>query len=200
MKSSTIKRLALSIAVSGTMATGPVMADTFNATAEVLNTITLTETTPLNFGTIFAVADADADDTTLATLVVSTAGAVSQGSATDGGGGTASNLVALGGHVAGLLTISGAAAFTDLTVTVGTGATLVSLIHSSGSPNVTPFTLDAIVTSPASGSTGQTDASGGLTILVGGTIGAEEGGTGTNFTSGYLDGTYTGSYDVSVSY
>ena len=196
MENSTMKRLALASAVGGVMAVSmPAMAETFNTTATVSNTITLNETTALNFGTLFAVHDSDGDDTTLAAFQVSTAGAATVTAGVDGGGGTASKVVGLGGHAAGQLDVTGAAAFTDLTVTSGGG--LVDLTHESGSPNAAAFTMTAIVTDPANAATGQTDASGNLSIDVGGTI------TTTNDptdTSGYLDGVYTGSYDVSVSY
>ena len=196
MENSTMKRLALASAVGGVMAVSmPAMAETFNTTATVSNTITLNETTALNFGTLFAVHDSDGDDTTLAAFQVSTAGAATVTAGVDGGGGTASKVVGLGGHAAGQLDVTGAAAFTDRTVTSGGG--LVDLTHESGSPNAAAFTMTAIVTDPANAATGQTDASGNLSIDVGGTI------TTTNDptdTSGYLDGVYTGSYDVSVSY
>ena len=191
-----IKRLAVIMAMgSGMAASMPVMADTFSTTATVSNTITLTETTPLNFGSLFAIVDPDDDDTTLASVTISPAGGMTTGAATDCGVGKVSNIVPLGGHSAGQLDVTGAAAFTALTVTSGAG--LVDLVHSSGSPTAAIFTLDTITTNPATTTTGLTDASGNLTITVGGTISAVQQGS---YSSGYLDGTYTGSYDVSVSY
>ncbi len=194
MENSMLNRLAVAAAVANALAVSfPAMADTFNTTANVSSTITLTETTPLSFGNIFAVAST-AGDGTEATMTVSTAGAVSV-TAGSGDSTSDSRIVSLGGATAGELTVSGAATYTDLTVTSGAG--LVNLVHSSGSPNAAIFTMDSITTSPATTTTGQTDGTGALTILVGGVIGASDT---TTYSSGYLDGTYTGSYDVSVSY
>lgn len=173
-------QLAMVAALGGCMAvSSPTQADTFNATATVNNTITLTETQPLHFGTLYAKVGGGAGDVESLTMTPG-------GTITYGGTGTISKLISLGGQTPGIIAISGMAATTTVNVVSGTPVNL-----SNGNPAVATFVLT--VTDDTAG-TVTTDATGNATINVGGTI------TTQDTANTYQNGTYTGSYNVTVSY
>lgn len=180
-------------------------AETFNATAEISNAISLTETTPLSIGTVFIQkgdgtigngatgGDSDADSMTINPLT----GAVTT---SDGFTDSDGNLIPLGGEQVGVLSISGAAAFADLNITATAPTAANDLVHSSGNPAIPTINflaLTAIADDADNGAVLTLDGTGSGNILVGGTFGASDRAT---FTGTYADGTYTGTYTVTVSY
>ena len=203
-----LKKLCLA---SGVALAFGAQADTFVITANVDNAITLVETTPFTLGDIFIVAETgtvgagtdaalltidDASDTTVTASTFAT--------------NPTSTIVPLGGATAGLISITGAAPFTAITVTPSV-ATTDHLQHNSGSPAVPDIEWNTIVaydgadtTSTASNTVGTstntiavtTDGSGNADIIVGGIFEAAE----SAATDDYEDGSYTGSYDIDVSY
>lgn len=179
-------------------------ADTFDVTATVDNAITLVETTPFTLGSIYILAETDAvvsSNSNSATITIDADGDAT----TDATNANTSAIVSLGGSVAGLLSITGAAAFTSITVTPGTDS---DLAHSSGSPAVPDILVDDIVvydaddtSSSASASASATisvvtDGSGNADIIVGGVFMADA----STASDDYESGTYTGSYTVDVAY
>lgn len=164
-------------------------ADTFDVTAEVSSTISLSQTTAFTLGTIY-VRPADTGDTG-AILSVSTGGAVSttDGADTDGSGSDISKFVSLGGQEAGVISITGAAPFGTVTITSSAAS---DLEHSSGNPSLPTIEFTSVTTDPATSLT--LDGTGAGDILVGGTF------TAANSTAAYADGSYTGTYEITVAY
>ena len=157
-------------------------AATFTATATVDSTISLTETTPLSCGTIYA----HDDGTNRATLTISADG---NGSVTASSTGGTSLIVPISGQQDGELSISGAAANTAITISK------IDPLTFQNQANTQSFTV-TVNPQPAPGTFGQTDPSGNLTIYVGGTLTTV--GTGTAYP--YSSGAFSGTYDVTVSY
>ncbi len=200
MQKHTIK--ALAIAVGVTAASGTAMADIFTATATVNSAITVTETTPLDFGTIVATTSSSTVATAAgtATLEVSVNGTISVAEATGTASATITSLV---DGAPAELTISGAPAFVTINVAEGT---LNPMSHSSGAPAIPDFTITELqfdtsnAGTAADGTegdaTGVTDGTGDMTIIVGATIQVPDDSNGTVFT----DGTYSGDYEVLVTY
>ncbi len=195
-----LKKLCLA---SGVALAFGAQADTFNVTATVDNAITLTETTPFTIGSVFIQSDQGTGTVTVATMTIDADGATSTTASSSTNTDATSQIVALGGASTGLLSISGAAPFTAITVTP---ALNTNMTHSSGSPTVPDIEItdidvfdatDTSVTAAAVAATTMsvtTDASGAADIIVGGTFSAEAS------ANAYEDGTYTGTYDVDVSY
>lgn len=182
MKSTTISRLAVAAAVSGAMAaSSSVMAATYTASATVNNVITLTEITPLNFGS-FAIAT---DGANAATLVLTELGTIS--APTNAAG---DSFTPLGGHTAAQIDAT-VAPFTAVTFTPPVAG--FTLAHSSGNPALPLFTVSAITTSNVNPTA---DAAGTASLTIGGTLSPDA----TAIAGAYVDGTYNGTYDVTVSY
>ncbi len=200
MQKHTIK--ALAIAVGVTAASGAAMADIFTATATVNSAITLAETTALDFGTIVATSSSDTDATIggTATLEVSVNGTISTAASTGSATATVTSLI---DGAPAELTVSGAPSFVTINVAEGT---LNAMSHSSGAPAIPDFTITELqfdtsnsATAPdgtEGDATGVTDGTGAMTIIVGATIQVANDGNGTTYT----DGTYSGDYEVLVTY
>jgi len=183
-------------------------ADTFTITATVDNAITLTETTPFTLGRIYIQAETVSTAALAARLTIDDASDTTVAATAETAG--TSTLVALGGAQAGLISISGAAPFTAITVTPSVAAS-DDLSHSSGSPAVPDILWNSItVYNAANTATTATNASGSSTntinvttngsgaagIIVGGIFEADDAAA----ADAYEDGSYTGTYDIDVSY
>ena len=143
-------------------------AETFNATAEISNAISLTETTPLSIGSVFIqkgdgtigdgapAGNTDADSMTIDPIT----GAVSTANGfTDSDGA----LIPLGGEQVGVLAVSGAAAFADLVITATPPTAANDLVHSSGNPAIPTInflTLNAQADDADNGTTLTLDGTG----------------------------------------
>lgn len=197
-----LKKLVLA---SGVALAFGAQADTFNVTATVDNAITLVETTPFSVGSLYLQAEnvgSDEQTTANALMDIDSAGATTITGTTETSG--TSNIVSLGGVQTGLISISGAAAFTSVTVTP---ALNTDLSHVSGSPaipdiaviDIDVFDATATGTTASAAATASmtvtTDASGNADIIVAGSIAAADGAA-----DDYEDGSYTGTYDVDVAY
>lgn len=194
----TLSKLIFATTAGALLGTGA-NAETFNVTAEVSNTIALTETTPLDFGTLFIRRGLDSGGAAGAALVLGTDGTFSgTGTGAEGGAGTdiVSRVVSLGGSSPATLSVTGASAFANLTITLGT---TTPLIHSSANPSLPTITLGTLTSNPTTAAGLTLDASGNGNIVIGATITASTV-TGTTAGTAYADGTYTGTYAVSVSY
>ena len=187
----TLSKYLVATTAGALLATGA-SAETFNVTAEVANTIALTETTPLNFGSLYVRRGTGAG--AAATLTLTPAGAFT-GTGTGAEATTVSRIVSLGSSTAGVLSVTGASPFASVTVTSNAAPT--DLIHPSGNPALPVVTFNAITTDPAHNAALALDAKGDGDILVGGQMtAASAAGAGT----AYAEGTYTGTYVVTVSY
>ncbi len=201
---------ALAVFASSAYAEG--VAPEFNgkgtASVEVRNTLDIVETASLNFGTIAAVAG---DDATVATLVL----------APDTGELTATSATAAAtdkkvGSITpidktnvspGTFTVSNAAKYTDLNITLPKSTDNIELKMENAAPESLKFTLGefkafanekAVPLSADGVGKGRTDNNGNLVLLVGATLQTvQTKGTGTE---PYLDAQYSGEYAVTISY
>ena len=195
MKAHTIKALTM---VVGVAAASGLVAQTFTVSGTVSNAVAVTETTPLALGTI-AVTGFDTTNASMTAGSLTIAafdGAVTTSNGTaasDAAGayasGAISKFTALGGQLAGALTIAGGAANGTVNIDISTPA-YVNL--TSGIPSTPTIILSALSTFPASTIT--LDGSGGGVVATGMTFTTEDS---TNL---YSDGVYTGSYDINFAY
>ena len=196
-----IRALGLSaVAVGLTVGSANAGVETGNAQVTVLSSITMTETVPLNFGTIAAFAD-DAVPANTATLTMPADGSGSSVSFT---GGTAAdaNIVVIVEGTPGEFQVTGAAPNATLTLTLGGEVDLTD--PSGASTDVFTFLTSGYymtLNGSANTFTTDTDATGAMTFQVGGTIETID----TGMASGavlepYDDGTYTGTYTATISY
>ena len=162
----------------------------YTASVTVQNTFTVGETTALNLGTIAAVAHVSAG--TQASLVL--AGNSGSTTVTQGSGGSNSRLLEIVAPTPGVIAISAAPPSTLFTITQGSTIQLVD-------PAVTGETqFDFTPAAVCAGFNCTTDASGALTINVGGTLATRQQTSGGSEDNGYSDGTYTGTYSVTFAY
>jgi hypothetical protein len=174
----------------------------YNITATVSNTITLAQTTPFTIGSVFVRQGVDIDATvgsTPANIIINPTTSAATATAADADadvGDSISKFVSLGGAQAGVLSVTGAQPFGAVTVTSGSPT---NLIHSSGNPALPVIIFSTVTTSPATAGTLTLDGTGAGQILVGGTFTAAEATT-LGAVASYQDGTYTGTYAVTVSY
>jgi len=180
------------------------LAATVNSTAtvEVKNIVTLTEDATLNFGSVRATAD-DSNVANFATLLLNPADGTLAPVATAVG---TSALTSLSAGNPGTYTISDAANFTPMTLTLPAAATT---LIASGVPATTPtFTVDdwtaTVSGGPNDGTDAETatnlttDATGAVTFNVGATLSTIKSAAGT--ATAYLDANYEGSYAIKVEY
>jgi len=184
MKIKNLKLTAIA-AVVGLATGGTVLADTFTATATVSNVITVTETTPLSFGTLSVIGGDVNDVAPTATLTVPNDGTADQ--INNVSQGTNAKITIISGVTPGVLQISGAAADSAISIAAGPKTTLA---HPTGP--ALDFTPEVGGPAAAFGAT-TTDAAGELTLYVGGALSTQE-------TVTYIDGTYSGTYEVTLSY
>lgn len=183
-----ISKYLIATTAGALLATGA-HSETFDVSAEVVSTVALTETTPLNFGSLYIRRGTAGVASTLTLGANGTFTGTGQGTV----GPTGSRIVSLGGQTAAELTISGASPFTTLTIdTTTTGPT--PLVHSSGNGTLPTIIVGALVTDAVGGQI-TLDGNGDGTIRVGAPITTAAVGT-----PAYSEGTYTGEYTVSVSY
>lgn len=102
----TLTKYLVATTAGALLATGA-SAETFNVTAEVANTIALTETTPLSFGNLYVRRGTGAVTVGAGTLTLATTGSFT-GTGTGDEATTTSRIVSLGGSSAGVLSVTGA--------------------------------------------------------------------------------------------
>lgn len=195
-----MKLKLLSLGLAGLFVANGAMAEDFNASVTVQNTLTIENTTELNFGTIYA-AQGAADDE-IAKLVMATDGSTTIDTTAANSNAAIRSLEA--GEPAEF-SITGAGNFTPVTLTFG-NATL-----SNGEPDAATFTVDEFtgtvtagltVGNTFSGSDGDTasisaSSSGELSFTLGASLITEA----VIATNDYRDGAlYEGSYSIDVSF
>ncbi|MCP4320540.1 MAG: hypothetical protein GY787_01515 [Alteromonadales bacterium] len=181
-------------------ASASTFAQTVNSTVTVgvQNAFTVTETTPLDFGTVRATADAT-NAANFALLVLSPNGTYTPGAAVG-----ASAISSLVPGTAGEFAISGAASFTNLTVTypVDDADVLTTAGAPPLSPNFTIVSWNGIVVGGSNDgavatNNVQTDNTGAVGIKIGATLKTDK--TTTN-TGAYIDAPYSAAYTFDISY
>jgi len=162
----------------------------YTASVTVQNTFTVGETTALSLGTVAAVASTTAG--TQANIVL--AGNSGATTITQGSGGSLSRLLQIVAPTPGVIAISAAPPSTLFTITQGSTIQLVD-------PAVTgETTFDFTPAAVCAGFNCTTDASGALTVNVGGTLATRVQTSGGSEDNGYSDGTYTGTYSVTFTF
>jgi hypothetical protein len=181
-----------------------------DATVDVLNTFSLVQDSAISFGVVRATASTDAANTAYVVLPASPTGAITNDTTTGANSTSVPAMSVLTAGAPGQYTVSGAAAFTSLNISVDSNS--VNLVG-SGIPPAKPsyFTLGSLTmkdaTNPAKSLSSTPDtlttlADGSLVFTVGGTLTtADNADTVTDFTDGnYQDGTYSGSLTLTVEY
>jgi hypothetical protein len=160
---------------------------TYSAQVTVQNAFTIGETTPLNLGTIAAISSNTAG--TQAVLTLNSGTGVT--SVVQGSGGSLSRILAIAPATRGQISVTNAPPSTLLTVS-NPGSATYNLTNPAA-PAGTP----ALVFTPGYTAVGfnyTTSATGALAINVGGTLATAQS------ANPYVDGTYTGSYQVQIAY
>ncbi|ANQ18269.1 DUF4402 domain-containing protein [Vibrio natriegens] len=194
---------ALAVFASSAYAEG--VAPEFNgkgtASVEVRNTLDIVETASLNFGTIAAVAGSD--DTNAATLVLDpSTGEVTATATADSGSITPIDKTNVS---PGTFTVSNAARYTNLNITLPKDADTIELKMENAAPESLKFTLgkftayandQAVELDGATGAgKARTDENGNLVLLVGATLNTQKAGN-----ASYDDAVYSGTYDLTIKY
>lgn len=188
-----IKKAALGACAASALLSGAAMAQETitNATVDVTlqNSFTLTQTTPMEFGTIVMFCDTAANNTTTATL--STAGLFTPGATSGGARVINVDATAPNPRSPGVFDVTGAAPSTTLTVTLGGLTNLVCGACGGGNPAITLTSLS----NSSNNGTINTNNTGDATLNVGAVLT-----TAPTCGTQYLDGLYQGTYDLTVSY
>lgn len=219
MKTNSIKLKALGAAIGLVAAGGAVvsmsaLADTYTVTAEIDNTITVTPGDALSLGTL-AIAQGTSGGGVQAFRVKT------DGTTTITGSGDAT-ITELGGATPATFSVAGLGAFASINVSTITDHTAapadpeaVFLVNSLAPPAtradllITEMTID-----PGTGTSAVLDAGDGTVVGTATVVAADVGGNAswiigmevstvdpaTGGGSEYYDGTYSGSYDITVSY
>lgn len=192
-----MKLKLLSLGLAGLFVANGAMAEDFDASVTIQNTISIENPTALDFGAIYAV---NGDDTDIATLTVNPDGTLNSSD-----GSTVAVIKSMTDPTPAEFVISGVGAYTDLTLTFTAGELTSSI------PNQPNFTVDTFMGEYSSGLNDgvEIDASGGsadvkaddngeLNFLLGATLTTDTTGEARN---AYQDGeTFTGTYAVEVTF
>ena len=184
--------------VAATCTASAIAAESVTSTATVVvqNAFVLTENQALNFGTIRA--KADTSGSTTASLIIPADG--SAHSVTRTGTEAQSNIIEITAGAPATYSVSSAAPLTNLTITLPT--TAIALTNNNSVASFTMGSFGAYITSGAnsgsaySASNLQTDANGAVNFSVGATLTTD----GSTPAADYTDGTFTGTYTITVSY
>lgn len=188
-----IKKAALgACAASALLSGGAVAQETVpNATVDVTlqNSFTLTQTTPMEFGTIALMCDTGANNTTTATL--STAGILALGAPSGNAIGFDIDPTSPNPRSQAVFDVTGAAPNAALSVTLGGLTNLTCAACGGGNPAIT---LTSLSNSSNAGVL-TTNNAGDATLNVGAVLT-----TLGSCPAQYLDGLYQGTYDLTISY
>lgn len=150
-------------------------------TGEVQNTISLTETQAMSFGTLAAFTDPAQEASFILTPDGNITNITNAGTA---------ELIPMGNHAAGIVRVTGAAPFYQVTITPEPGD--VTLVRTPPG-TIADFIATNFVSVPT-GTDGTTDSVGELEIKIGATLKTEM------TTDVYQNGTYSGTYTLTVTY
>ncbi|TPE54519.1 DUF4402 domain-containing protein [Maribrevibacterium harenarium] len=185
--------------VAATCTASAIAAESVTSTATVVvqNAFVLTENQALNFGTIRA--KADTSGSTTASLIIPADGSAHSVTRT-GNSISQSNIIEITAGAPATYSVSSAAPLTNLTITLPT--TAIALTNNNSVASFTMGSFGAYITSGAnsgsaySASNLQTDANGAVNFSVGATLTTD----GSTPAADYTDGTFTGTYTITVSY
>lgn len=197
-----MKLKLLSLGLAGLFVANGAMAEDFDASVTIQNTISIENPTPLDFGAIYAVLG---DTTNTAILTVAPDGTTSVTVDTQDGTGNVAAIRSMTAPTPAEFVVSGVGAYSQLTLDF-TAGTLTSTIPSQ--PDFTVDTFmgeysgglnDGVSIDGSSGSANVTaDDNGELNFLLGASLTTDAAGTGKN---AYQDGeTFTGTYAVEVTF
>lgn len=198
---------ALAVFASSAYAEG--VAPEFNgkgtASVEVKNTLDIVETASLNFGTIAAVAGDDTAAAATLKLVPATGELTSDIAGTQSADKTAGSITAIDktNVSPGIFTVSNAAKYTNLNITLPKDADTIELKMENAAPESLKFTLSNFEAATNDGPVkltdgkgpARTDSNGNLVLLVGATLSTEKAGS-----AAYDDAVYSGTYAVTIKY
>lgn len=190
---------ALALFASSVCAETPAFNGKGTASVEVRNTLDIVETASLNFGVIAAVAG---DNDSVAQLKL----APSTGELTNEGTNPSGSITPIDKTAAspGIFTVSNAAKYADLNITLPKSTQPVALKMENAAPGSLDFVLSdftatssdkEIVLTEGAGKA-KTDGSGNLVLNVGATLSTVKG----TAKEPYLDAVYSGEYAVTISY
>jgi hypothetical protein len=162
----------------------------YSTSVTVQNTFNVGGWENVSFGTIAAIASPTAGtQASLAVQPITGAQTLTQGS-----GGSASRILVVANPAPGKIMINNAPPNTTFTITPG------STVQLSNPASATATQFDFSPSAIAMDYNPTTDATGTLNIMVGGTLRTrQQQGSGAE-SSGYVDGTYTGTYSVTLAY
>jgi hypothetical protein len=198
IKNKTSHFLRLTILSTAILSCMTVIAETApGSTASVIvqNSFTVTQTTPLSFGTVVAFANDLATTNDVSTLVVSANPATADVIVN----GTKSKLVTVVAGTPATFTIAGAAPNTALTITVPAAFTLTDP-SSTDSKNFGVGTFTTFVTTSGTPFTFDTDGGGAMVFNMGATLTTDATLTGTDVAVAYSSVTFTNTYTMTVNY
>jgi len=162
----------------------------YSASVTVQNTFTVGGWENVTFGTVAAIASPTAG--TQAQIVMQPITAAT--TITQGSGGSDSRLLIIAAPTPGKIMINGAPPNTTFTITPGG---TVQLANPASSANTQfDFTPSAV----AMDYNPTTDANGDLNIMIGGTLATRVQAGAGDESAGYADGSYTGTYSVTLAY
>ena len=183
---------ALMVVAAATLSQANAQSQTVNYSASVTvqNTFSVGGWESVTFGTVAAISSPTAG--TQAQIVMQAIGGAA--SITQGSGGSASRLLTIVAPEPGKIMITGAPPNTTLTITPGSTVQLVN----PADANATQF--DFTPSAVAMDFNPVTDSAGGLNVMVDGTLKTRlQQGAGSE-SAGYTDGTYTGTYSVTLGF
>jgi len=177
--------VAMVFGASQAMAVTATEQDNYTVSVVVDNAFTMTETTPVSFGTISALSGV----TNAAVLTLNGQTGVGMVvNPTDAGGAPLARIIVITDGTPGVVTITGAPPSTAMTITDPAAVTL-------DNPATTgEATFAADLNATGLGYVTTTDAAGELVIQIGGTLTTQQ------TANLYTDGTYTGTYSLVVAY
>jgi hypothetical protein len=182
------------LVVTALLTTGQAQAQSqtvnYSASVTVQNTFTVGGWENVSFGTVAAVAAPTAG--TQAQIVLQPITAAT--TVTQGSGGSASRLLIITAPAPGKIMINNAPPNTTFTITPG--GTIQLINPASSTDTQFDFTPSAV----AMDYNPTTDATGTLNVMVGGTLATRLQQASGSESGGYADGTYTGTYAVTLAY
>jgi hypothetical protein len=177
--------VAMVFGASQAMAVTATNTESYTVSVVVDNAFTMTETTPVSFGTISALSGATND------AVLTLDGQTGVGvvvNPTDAGGAPLARIIVITDGTPGVVTITGAPPSTAMTI-----ANPVAVILNNPATEL-EATFSADLNATGLGYVNTTNAAGELVIQIGGSL------TTQTTTALFTDGTYTGTYIMKVTY
>jgi len=186
--------LGAALVLTALMTTGQAQAQSqtvnYSASVTVQNTFTVGGWENVTFGTVAAIASPTAG--TQASIVMQPITAAT--TVTQGSGGSDSRLLIIAAPTPGKIMINNAPPNTTFTITPG------GTVQLANPANTIHTQFDFTPSAVAMDYNPTTDANGDLNIMIGGTLATRQQQGAGNESEGYADGSYTGTYSVTLAY